>query len=138
MKTRIAALLAPLALAASAALAADLPGRSAAPVSDYIAPPPAFAWGGFYIGLHGGYGFSSFEDDASRLIGSPSGGLVGVAGGYNYMIAPQFLLGVEADFALTGITRNGSPAPGVISRGEVDDMLTVRGRAGYSIEPGDR
>jgi len=134
MTSKFAALFAPLVLAASPALAADLPRGSAPVVGDYVAPPPAFSWGGFYIGLHGGYAFSAFQNDASTLIGSADGGLIGVTGGYNYMFAPQFLLGVEADFAFTGINKSNAPAFGVIGRGEVDDMFTIRGRAGYSIE----
>lgn len=134
MKNKVAALLAPFVLAAGPALSADLPRGAAPPPGDYVAPPPAFVWSGFYVGVHGGYAFSSFEDDANTLIGGADGGLIGVTGGYNYMVTPQFLLGVEADFAFTGVSKSNAPFFGVIARGEVDDMLTLRGRAGYSID----
>lgn len=129
----VAALLVSVALTASSALAADLPRRSAPP-ADYYPPPPVFTWSGFYLGVHGGYAFSSFQDGGHSLIGSPSGGLIGVTGGYNYMVTPQFLLGVEADFAFAGIERTHSSFFGAVARGEVDDLLTVRGRAGYAID----
>ena len=46
--------LAALAFSASAALAADLPARKAAPM---LPPPPPPMWTGFYAGLNAGYGF---------------------------------------------------------------------------------
>jgi outer membrane immunogenic protein len=114
--------------------AADLPRRSAPrPIEDY-APPPVMTWGGFYVGVQGGYGFSSFQDGGGAVAGSPSGGLIGVTGGYNYMIAPQILIGAEADFAFTGIDETNSPFFGAVGRGVVDDVLTIRGRAGYSFD----
>lgn len=135
MKRKIAAaLLAPLAFAATAVLAADLPRRGPPPVNDYMPPPPALTWSGFYLGIHGGYAFSSFQNGGSRLIGDADGGLIGVTGGYNFMVTPQFLLGAEADFAFAGISATRSPFFGAVARGEVDHLLTVRGRAGFAID----
>ncbi len=137
MNSRIAALfLATLAaLIACSASAADLLSRGAAPVGDYAPPPPMMAgWGGFYLGIHGGYGFSSFRDGGSALVGNPSGGLIGVTGGYNYMLAPQFLIGGEVDFAFTGIENTRAPYFGATARGQVDHMFSARARAGYAME----
>jgi outer membrane immunogenic protein len=126
------ACLAPLlALIAASAAAADLPRRSAAPAYE-PPPPPFFTWTGFYVGVQGGYGFSSFVDGGA-FVGSPSGGLIGVTAGYNYQIAPQFVLGGEADFAFTNIneTRRGL---GFVSYGGVDNLVTARLRGGYAWE----
>jgi len=125
-----ALLCATLLLAASGAAAADLPGRSAPP-ANYYAPPPAFSWGGFYLGVQGGVGFASFTNGGGQLIGDPTGGLIGVTGGFNYMLAPQFLIGAEADFSFTGVKATTSPFWGAYAKGALDDLLTVRGRAGY-------
>jgi outer membrane immunogenic protein len=126
-----ALLCAPLLLAATAAMSADLPRRSGPPPTDYYAPPPAFTWGGFYAGVQGGVGFASFTDDGGRLVGDPTGGLIGLTGGFNYMVAPQFLIGAEADFSFTGVRAATAPLWGAFAKGGVDDLLTVRGRAGY-------
>lgn len=133
MKKSFAALAALIATTASAP-AADLGHGAPPPPAPYGAPPPAFTFGGFYLGVQGGWGFSSFTQDAERLIGSSNGGLIGVTGGYNYMVAPQFLIGAEADFAFTDIQVNRTPFFGAIARGEVDNMLTVRGRAGLTMD----
>lgn len=129
--TLLAPLLAQALFAAAGALAADLPRRSAAPAYE-PPPPPAFTWTGFYAGLQGGYGFSSFVDGGS-FVGNASGGLIGVTAGYNYQIEPQFVLGGEVDFAFSGI--NGSTSGwGVSTYGAVDNLLTARVRAGYAWE----
>jgi outer membrane immunogenic protein len=132
MKFSRVLLCAPFLVAASAALGADLPRRSDPPLVDY-APPPAFTWGGFYAGVQGGVGFASFTNDGSRLIGDPTGGLIGVTGGFNYMAAPQFLVGAEADFSFTGVSAATAPLWNAVAKGEVDDVLTIRGRAGYAV-----
>lgn len=121
-------------LAAAPAFAADLGRGAPPPPATYAAPPPAFTFGGFYVGVQGGWGFASFTHDADRLVGGPSGGQIGVTGGYNYMVAPQFLIGAEADFAFADIRANRAPLFGAIARGEVDDILTVRARAGLTMD----
>lgn len=133
MNAKRVLLAAPLLLAATAAGAADLPRRSGPPQAVDYAPPRAFAWGGFYAGVQGGYGFSAFQDSGGALVGSPSGGLIGVTGGYNYMVTPQFLVGGEVDFAFSGVGDTQTPFFGAVARGEAEDVLTVRGRAGYAL-----
>lgn len=135
MKPNRAAILAPLLIAATTATAADLPGRSAPP-ADYYPPPPAFTWQGFYAGVQGGVGFAAFQDGGGNLIGSsPSGGLIGLTAGYNFMAAPQLLVGAEVDFAFTGVSGSRAPFWGAYAKGDVDDLLTIRGRAGYVMGP---
>ncbi len=86
---RIASSVSALALLAGVAAAADLPP----PVT--MAPPPmmsptpiAFNWSGFYLGGHGGWGFSSGALSDGFVIG----GQVGVNWQFN-----NFVLGAEGD-----------------------------------------
>ena len=124
-------------LSAAPALGADLPrGRGASPAPVYYAPPPpAFVWTGFYAGVQGGWGFADFQGASGRaLVASANGGLIGLGGGYNYQIAPNFLLGAEADFSFAWIGNESTPLWGVAARGNTDDLLTIRGRAGYVMD----
>src|SRR5216683_1558371 len=83
-------------LFAGPALAADL-GK---PV--YKAPAPALlptGWGGFYIGIHGGYGWGHVTTDdifPFPSSNSPKGGLFGVQAGYNWQFG-TFVTGLEVD-----------------------------------------
>ena len=65
-----------LAIAATAALAADLPARSAPPV--YIPPPlPVFTWTGFFLGGNAGV---AFNDSQSQSTYFPTGSIAGSTG----------------------------------------------------------
>ncbi len=65
-----------LALATTAALAADLPARRAPPV--YIPPPiPVFSWTGFFIGGNAG---ANFDDGRSGRYYFPAGSIAGSTG----------------------------------------------------------
>lgn len=127
------ALLAPALLLAGAAGAADLPRRTA-PSEDYYAPPQAYNWQGFYLGLNAGYGFSSFQNGGHDLLGDPNGGLIGFTGGYNFVLAPNFVVGLEGDFDFAGSKASRSPWFGIAGRSTVDDVVTVRARAGVTID----
>ena len=130
----LAALTAPLALGALLpATAADLPYRRAAP-ADYYAPAPVTRWQGFYAGVNGGYGWGAFSDNGDWLFGNPTGGEIGFTGGYNYMVAPNFLIGAEADFDFAGINVTKYPYPGIVTSSSLDDLFTLRGRAGFTMD----
>jgi outer membrane immunogenic protein len=118
---------------AGPACAADLPRRSA-PQMDYYSPSPAFSWQGFYLGINGGYGFGAFQDGSESVLGKPSGWLVGATGGYNYTFGPNFLLGLEGDFDFTGGKSGGSPIAGVVGSSGVDNIMTLRPRAGVTFD----
>jgi high affinity Mn2+ porin len=144
-------------------------GAFAADLSILAKAPPvvqAYDWSGFYLGGNIGLatGNSSWTANATTSGVAPVSGslsmyrppdafyesgswLLGVQGGYNYMLPSRMVLGVEADatFAafqdLSGLSTGGitsftSPALGAVSYSET--MLasgTARARIGYA--PGD-
>jgi high affinity Mn2+ porin len=143
----------------SDAFAADLsaPVAKAAPVAQ------AYDWTGFYVGGNVGLatGNSNWTANAATPGVPPVSGslsmyqspnafyesgswLIGVQGGYNYMLRDRVVLGAEVDatfptfrdlsgLSTGGITRFTSPTPGAVTYGET--MLssgTVRARIGYA------
>ena len=126
-KVLLAALMAGVA---SSAMAADLPTRKAPPAPQVYAAPPVFSWTGFYVGVNGGWGAGTNGGD----FGSPTGGLVGGTAGYNYQIG-QFVVGLEGDWDWADLNKNGYSA--VLASpysNKIDDLVTVRARAGYAID----
>ncbi len=79
------------------ALAADPPSLEGAPI---YAPPPAFTWTGFSIGIVGGgaWGRAEQTDSTPWSSGTYSvgGGLVGASLGYNWQVS-NFVFGLEGD-----------------------------------------
>ena len=135
-QTVLATALASLVLTTATPLsAADLPRRTA-PRDDYYAPGASHAvnWQGLYLGINAGYGFGAFQDGGSSVIGNPSGGLVGFTAGYNMVVAPNLLVGLEADFDFAGMKASQIPFFGLASSGHVDDLFTIRGRVGYTVD----
>jgi outer membrane immunogenic protein len=130
----ITAIISPLLFAAAPVNAADLGRGSRPPPQAYYAPPPAFTWQGFYIGINAGYGFGAFTNGGSDLFSSANGGLIGLTGGYNFQLAPNIVLGAEADFAFANLRESHTSYFGFTSSGTIDDIMTLRGRAGYTIE----
>jgi len=112
-----------LALSFCTCAAADLTRRPPPP------PMPVYTWNGFYVGgFLGGvtsretatdpFGFSASTD--------PSGFLGGVQAGYNYQIAPNWLIGIEGEL---GWTSASGSAVGLNSQHNWYD--TLDGRLGY-------
>ena len=138
-------------LFAGSALAADL----SRPPPAYKAPPavvPVFNWAGWYIGANAGYGWGSstnpsIASDAfnfgpgsfSSL--SPRGFIGGGQIGYNWLVNPSFLLGLEADFQGADIKAAGtvsvSDAAGNLGTTSLSEKLdylgTARVRAGLPV-----
>jgi high affinity Mn2+ porin len=148
----IAALAAPLALAAIPALGADAALRMALKAPSNT----SLDWTGFYLGGHVGYatGYSRWSATEGSA-GTPSlaGSLdffkaydgfkgtgsyfAGLQAGYNYMLPSRVVLGVEADISfpnfMAGTQVISSPAIGQASYHErVQFAGTVRGRIGYA------
>jgi len=124
-----------IALAASAASAADLPIRSAPP-APVIAAVPIFTWTGFYVGANAGVGWNTNDDndvlfvpDVGFISPGSNDDAVFVGGGqigYNYQIG-AFVLGAEADLQWADVgNRFGSDSN--------DWFGTVRARAGVAFD----
>ncbi len=89
-------------LFAGPALAADLgrpPPLKAAPLL------PVFSWTGLYLGVHGGYGWSSSDVFGLGVLNNLKGGFAGGQIGYNYQIN-NFVLGIEGDGAWADISQS--------------------------------
>lgn len=100
-----------------------------------VIPQSVFNWGGFYAGAHLGGGWA--DSDISFTNGnatSPDGNgvLGGLQIGYNYMMTPQWLIGIEGDFTWTGIDGSAvCPNPVFACDFDVDWLASIRGRLGY-------
>jgi outer membrane immunogenic protein len=160
VRIRLLSTVSALALVGAAGLsdpasAADLPVR---PVVK--APTPAvdsFSWTGFYVGLHGGFGWldhkqttsdtngtcdPDFINDVSHCSLKPTGGVFGGFVGYNWQTPNKIIVGIEADGSWTGLDKsevydNVAALPGsiVTVRGEVEWLASVRGRLGMAFSP---
>jgi outer membrane immunogenic protein len=144
----------------SGAMAADLPAYKARPMA-----APAPSWTGFYIGGHGGWGWSDTNATASSApltgifaapfvfaplgtydVGS-DGAVFGGQLGYNWQ-AGNWVVGVEGDFSGAGINGFQSqmlqPTPAGFGAGtggtsfmrqEINWLASARARLGYTWGP---
>jgi outer membrane immunogenic protein len=118
---------------AAPAFAADLPARTYTKAPAYTAPEAVYNWTGFYIGGHVG---GAFAGDSS-LQGSDGRFLGGVQGGYDYQFAPNWVMGVEAQYSwLAGGNNSGRLFPGgTLVTANTDQLGSVTGRVGYTWGP---
>ena len=130
-----------LAIAASAAQAADLPSRYAPP--PMVAAVPLFTWTGFYVGVNAGYGWNTndsntFIDPVFGVVsgGGSDGGFVGGGQiGYNYQFS-QFVIGLETDIQYADIGNGrGTFGQGFAGNNNNGNWFgTVRARAGFAFD----
>lgn len=122
------------------ASAADLPMATKAPVQY----PTVANWSGFYLGLHGGYGWSDFSPDVnlSPFFSDPagSGWVFGGQVGYNWQPYQSLVVGIEVDYSAADIKDsqtfaipNTRTSLGLDTK--VDSLGSARGRVGYLIVP---
>lgn len=103
-----------------------------------VIPPSVFNWGGLYAGAHVGGGWA--DSDIAFVGGtatSPDGsGLIGgFQLGYNFMMSPQWLIGIEGDFTWTGIDGSAlCPNPAFSCGFDIDWLASIRGRVGYAVD----
>src|ERR1700754_5326332 len=117
---------------AAPALAADLPPRPYTKAPAYTAPAVVYNWTGFYIGGHIG---GAFGGDSS-LQGSDGRFLGGVQGGYDYQFAPNWVIGVEAQYSWLSNSNNGVLFPGgPLVTSNSDQLGSATGRIGYTWGP---
>jgi outer membrane immunogenic protein len=141
------------ALLGGAAFAADLPTKKAAPV--FVPPPPVVSWTGFYIGVNGGYAGDQFKYPFSGYYGelisgsgsaslTSSGFLGGLQAGYNWQLAPSWVIGAEADIdgasitgkvnlGVAGLFEDDSVSGSATAKSVQNYLGTVRARIGYLV-----
>jgi outer membrane immunogenic protein len=136
MKKFLLGTVALLALGATVpALAADLAARPYTTAPAY-APVPLYNWTGFYIGGHVGGAFVADDSIAAGLTASNSGQFIGgLQGGYDYQFAPNWVLGVEAQYSWTGNQNNGVTFGNVNYTSKQTGLGSVTGRLGYTWGP---
>jgi outer membrane immunogenic protein len=131
MKTIVLGAAALLALAAPAA-AADIQPRAYTKAPAYTPPQLIYNWTGFYIGGHVGGAFagdSTFQSSNARFLG-------GVQGGFDYQFAPNWVVGVEAQYSWLPTNNNGALFPlGTQVTSNADQIGSVAGRIGYTWGP---
>jgi outer membrane immunogenic protein len=147
-------------LAVLASCASILPAMAADVSPSYIRPPPAWSWTGLYVGANAGWAGST---DAVTNLGTDTGGgglgtsllnggipgainlnqtgfIGGGQVGYNWQVAPTWVVGIEADFggtnakgsnAFTFLGNPGFPPITTTYSRELDWLGTLRGRFGY-------
>jgi outer membrane immunogenic protein len=127
-----------LAAAIQAAGAADIARRPAPVPAAVKAPPlPIFDWSGFYVGVHGGYGWGDTSIDYAgfpRAGADANGWLLGGLVGVNYQVG-QSVFGLEADINWSDLTSSTNcVAVGGPCQVNNSWLGTVRGRLGYAVD----
>ena len=107
------------------------------------APAIAYYWAGPYIGANFGGAFSAGEHVLTPIgwgATNPSGALGGLQFGYNYLVAPTWLVGIEAELGWTSaqgktnlVDPAGTAALSITSNQNWYDTLS--GRIGYVMGP---
>jgi outer membrane immunogenic protein len=128
-------------LFAGPALAADLGRPPPVKAPAYL---PAPSWAGFYLGIHGGYGWGheSVQEDLSPLSNpSPKGGVFGGQIGYNWQFG-TFVAGLEVDSSWADLKDSQSVTASAVGVTEtlslsskVDYLGSARVRAGFLATP---
>ncbi len=124
------------AMFSGSVLAADMPVLR----ESTVIPVPVFSWSGFYIGVHGGWGFgdvdfirTAFDLDNHTM----DGGLFGGHIGYNWQMGYSWLLGVEASGTWSGSRRRSSVRSDIFPNDqwttEVKWLATVTPRIGFTV-----
>lgn len=125
---------------AAPAVAADLPARTYSKAPPHV-EAPIYNWTGFYIGGHIGGAFENNNNFVGGVGGSNSNGRFMGGGqiGADYQFAPNWLLGLEAQYSWTGnssttVTFAGPPVTTFSHTS--GDLGSVTGRLGYTWGPG--
>lgn len=107
-----------------------------------IEAPVAYDWTGFYLGVHGGYGWGKSEtSDLYAYDLEPDGWVGGAQAGYNYQLPGNVVLGVEADVSFGNLkddsldlTQIGNSVIPTEAEATVKSFGSVRARAGYAFD----
>jgi outer membrane immunogenic protein len=98
------------------------------------------SWSGSYLGLHGGYGWSKFDESIvafglTNISSEPDGGYGGFQSGYNWLFGPNALFGVEVDSSFGDLKDSTSPNGINTVHAKIEDLGTARLRLGYLATP---
>jgi outer membrane immunogenic protein len=122
--------------ASGPAFAADMPVLR----ESTLIPVPVSSWSGFYVGVHGGWGFGdvTFIKSAVDLNNDTiDGGLAGGHAGFNWQMGSSWLLGIEASGTWSGMKKTVFGArtsfPNDQWTTEVKWLATVTPRIGVTI-----
>jgi outer membrane immunogenic protein len=112
------------AMFSGSALAADMPALR----ESTVIPVPTYTWSGFYIGVHGGWGFGDVDFTRTQFdIGGHTmdGGLFGGHIGYNWQVGYSWLFGLEASGTWSGVKKTvfGPAFPDILN--SQDDRWTT-------------
>jgi outer membrane immunogenic protein len=126
-------------VAATSALASDLPPPAAPPPrapAVYLPPAPVYNWGSLYFGINGGYAFGHSDwsvPGATTGNFNANGGLIGATLGGNWQ-ADAWVFGLEGDF--DGSWIDGKAGVCGIPNCETKNkwIATLRGRFGYAAD----
>src|SRR5215472_10953293 len=111
------------AAVAAPAAAADMTAPKYTKAPAMTAPQAIYDWTGFYIGGHLGGAFAGNNslDGGSRFMG-------GVQGGFDYQFAPNWVMGLEAQYSWLNRNTTGVTFPGgVMVTGRNDQIGSVTG-----------
>ena len=139
MKRLLLAVAGLAAVAATSALAADLPRGQPLPPPRAPAYVPFFTWNGFYTGINAGYAFGSskWTDTVTHLSTggfNVNGPMIGATVGYNLQLG-WFVVGVEGDADWTSIKGSTTiNCPNTTCKTANNWLGTARGRIGYAFD----
>jgi outer membrane immunogenic protein len=125
---------------AAVVLAISTTATMAGDKGDFWREAPGLNWAGLYAGATIGYswGESTQKYDRAGDHGTASLEPDGAAGsallGYNWMVSDQFMLGLEGDVGVLGVSQGATTVfDGHVWSSEFGPFLsTLRGRAGYA------
>lgn len=130
-----------VALGIAPAMAADFPIK-APPVA---MPEVVYSWTGFYLGGVGSYSWQNFTFPDQDIINgmTPGGAMGGVTVGYDYQVAPSWVIGVLGDvqFGHTSVTvpnvgLGQTPTAVSMTESATEKLFsTARARVGYLVTP---
>jgi outer membrane immunogenic protein len=127
-----------IALLATVALSPLSPASAAD-----IEAPAAYDWTGFYLGIHGGYGWGTSDtNDIFAYDLDPKGWFGGGQAGYNYQLPNKIVLGIEADVSFGNLKDDSQVLTDLIigpdiptdAEVRVKTFGTARLRAGYAFD----
>ena len=121
------------------ALAADLAARPYTKAPPPYVQQPIYNWTGFYIGGHIGGAFEGNNGFIGTTTNNNGRFLGGVQGGADYQFAPNWVLGIEAEFSWLGNNNNGvaftGAGTGFVYTNNLRGLGSVTGRVGYTWGP---